>query len=56
MGEKIFFDWSSDTINYYGHLYATKKQELVLVESKTKRYVFNCAKREELVEFVKRKL
>ena len=40
--------------DYY--MYATKKQELVLVESKTKRYVFNCAEREELVEFVKRKL
>ena len=40
--------------DYY--MYATKKQELVLVESKTKRYVFNCAEREDLVEFVQKRL
>ena len=40
--------------DYY--IYATKKQHLILVESKTKKYVFNCSERDKLVPFIKSKL
>ena len=40
--------------NYY--MYVTKKQNLVLVESKTKKYVFNCSERENLIAFIQSKL
>ncbi|MDE7133835.1 MAG: PH domain-containing protein [Rikenellaceae bacterium] len=39
--------------NYY--IYATEKRNLVLIESKTKKYVFNCYERDDLVAFVKSK-
>ena len=43
--------FNNKTLGDY-YMYATKKQDLVLVETKTKRYVFNCAEREDLVTFV----
>ena len=47
--------FNNKTLGDY-YIYATKKQDLVLVESKTRKYVFNCSERDELVAFVQAKL
>ena len=47
--------FNNKTLGDY-YMYATKKQDLVLVESKTRKYVFNCAEREDLITFVQTKL
>ena len=40
--------------NYY--MYATQRSELVLVTTNNKKVVFNCSKRDNLVEYIKDKL
>lgn len=47
--------FNNKTLGDY-YMYVTKKQDLVLVVTKTKKYVFNCSERDNLIAFVQAKL
>ena len=53
---ELYCTGSLNLFNHPIYMYVTKKQDLVLVVTKTKKYVFNCSERDNLIAFVQAKL